>query len=106
MKQLSKRFLLSRMWVGRDECCPYTGVFIQSNKVLHALLFLLLCCLLAACGPIDGVTPASQRPSIPTAKAPPTQRPATILRKATNDSCPADLRNATTCFTPYTLRVA
>src|SRR5947209_3789071 len=70
------------------------------------LPFLLLCCLLAACGPIDGVTPASQGPSTPTAKAQPTQRPATTLRKATNDSCPADLQNATTCFTPYALRVA
>jgi subtilase family serine protease len=80
MKQLSKRFLL----------------------------FLLLCCLLAACGPIDGVTPApaSQRPSTPTAKAPPTQRPAITVRKATNDPCPADLQNAATCFTPHALRVA
>src|SRR5579884_3106159 len=91
---------------GRDEYCPYTGGFTSRNKVLHALLFLLLCCLLAACGPSDGVTPAPERPSTPTAKAPPTQRPATTLRKATDDPCPTDLQNAATCFTPHALRVA
>ena len=78
MKQLSKRFLL----------------------------FLLMCCLLAACGPIDGVTTASQQPSTPTTKTPLTQEPATTLRKVINDSCPANLRDAATCFTPQALRVA
>ena len=70
------------------------------------LLFLLMCCLLAACGPIGGVIPASQQPSTPTATAPLTQGLMPPLRKAIRDSCPTDLQNATTCFTPHALRVA
>src|SRR5947209_1322114 len=71
----------------------------------HLFLFLLTCCLLAACSPL-GVAPTAQETSTPTPKTPLAQEPATTLRKVTNDSCPADLQNAATCFTPHALRVA
>jgi len=71
----------------------------------HLFLFLLTCCLLAACSSL-GVAPTAQETSTPTPKTPLAQEPATTLRKVTNDSCPADLQNAATCFTPHALRVA
>lgn len=66
------------------------------------LLFLLICCLLTACGPlsIDTPTPASTRHSTES------QGQATLPRRAINDSCPSNLQAIPDCFTPHALRVA
>ena len=71
------------------------------------LPFLIIICLLAACGPISvtipAAPPAANRPSAPT-RTPSAQDP--VPRRAVNDPCPSDLKNIPGCFTPRALRVA
>jgi subtilase family serine protease len=71
------------------------------------LPFLIIICLLTACGPIGitipAATPAPNRPSAST-RIPSTQ--ALTPRRAVNDLCPSDLRDIPGCFTPQALRVA